>query len=84
MIAAPDHWHAPATILALQAGKHVYVEKPCGHNPREGELLVAAQRRYDRVVQMGNQQRSSPETTQAIGEIRAGIGFQCSLGYTKL
>ena len=39
-IAAPDHWHAPATLLALDAGKHVYVEKPCGHNPREGELLV--------------------------------------------
>jgi predicted dehydrogenase len=73
VIAAPDHWHAPATILALQAGKHVYVEKPCGHNPHEGELLVEAQRRYDRVVQMGNQQRSSPETLQAIQEIRAGI-----------
>ena len=60
VIAAPDHWHAPATIMALQAGKHVYVEKPCSHNAREGELLVEAQRKYDRVVQMGNQQRSAP------------------------
>ena len=45
VIAAPDHWHTPAALLGLQDGKHVYVEKPCGHNPREGELLVAAQRR---------------------------------------
>ncbi len=73
VIAAPDHWHAPAALLALQAGKHVYVEKPCGHNPREGELLVEAQRKYGLVVQMGNQQRSSPETIQIIREIRSGI-----------
>ena len=43
--AAPDHWHAPATILACAAGKHVYVEKPCCHNPREGEMQVAAARK---------------------------------------
>lgn len=72
VIAAPDHWHAPATLMALQAGKHVYVEKPCGHNPREGELLVAAQQRYGRVVQMGTQQRSAPTSIQAIREIREG------------
>ena len=60
VIAAPDHWHTPAALLALQAGKHVYVEKPCGHNPREGELLVEAQRKHRRVVQMGTQQRSAP------------------------
>src|ERR1700676_5135522 len=53
LIAAPDHWHAPATILACEAGKHVYVEKPCSHNPREGELAVAAARRHKRVVQVG-------------------------------
>ena len=74
-IAAPDHWHAPASILALKAGKHVYVEKPCGHNPREGELLVEAQKKYDRVVQMGSQQRSGPATIEVIDFIRdGGIG----------
>ena len=40
-IATPDHWHAPMAILGLQAGKHVYVEKPCSHNPAEGAMLVA-------------------------------------------
>src|SRR2546425_7384611 len=60
VIAAPDHWHAPAAILAMAAGKHVYLEKPCGHNAREGELLVDAQRKHGRVVQMGTQRRSSP------------------------
>jgi predicted dehydrogenase len=58
MIAAPDHWHAPASWMAMEAGKHVYVEKPCSHNPREGELLVHFQKKYNKVVQMGNQQRS--------------------------
>ncbi|HEX2716535.1 MAG TPA: Gfo/Idh/MocA family oxidoreductase [Gemmatimonadaceae bacterium] len=72
VIAAPDHWHAPAALLALAAGKHVYVEKPCGHNPREGEWLVAAQRRYGRVVQMGNQQRSAPRSIEAVEMIRSG------------
>lgn len=73
VIAAPDHWHAPATILALQAGKHVYVEKPCGHNPREGELLVAAQGKYRRLVQMGTQRRSSPRAMEAIQALREGV-----------
>ena len=72
VIAAPDHWHAPATLLALAAGKHVYVEKPCGHNAREGELLVAGQRRWNKVVQMGNQQRSAPRSIEAIAAIRGG------------
>ncbi len=58
VIAAPVHWHAPAAILALKAGKHVYLEKPCSYNPHEGELLVEAADRYNRVVQMGNQRRS--------------------------
>src|SRR5690606_34850829 len=73
VIAAPDHWHTPASIMALQADKHVYVEKPCGHNPKEGEILVEAQKRYGKVVQMGNQQRSAPESTQTIRETREGI-----------
>lgn len=72
VIATPDHWHAPMTLLALAAGKHVYVEKPCGHNPREGELLVDAQKRSGKVVQMGNQQRSAPRTIEVIDAIRAG------------
>ena len=61
-IATPDHWHTPMAILGLQAGKHVYVEKPCSHNPGEGALLVAAQQKYGKLVQMGTQQRSSPHT----------------------
>lgn len=43
--ATPDHWHAPGTWMAMQAGKHVYIEKPCSQNPREGELLVAFQKK---------------------------------------
>lgn len=73
VIAAPDHWHAPAAIMALQAGKHVYVEKPCSYNPQEGELLVQAQAYYNRVVQMGNQQRASMESAQVIDAINEGI-----------
>jgi predicted dehydrogenase len=73
VIAAPDHWHAPAAILALQAEKHVYLEKPCSHNPREGELLVAAQERSGRVIQMGNQQRSARTSIEVIDAIRSGL-----------
>jgi predicted dehydrogenase len=73
VIAAPDHWHTAATIMALKAGKHVYVEKPGSHNPAESELIVQAQRRYNKIVQMGNQQRSSPESILAIQEIAEGI-----------
>jgi predicted dehydrogenase len=72
VIAAPDHWHAPAAIMALQAGKHVYVEKPCSHNPREGELLIEAAQRYKKVVQMGNQRRSWPKVIEGINEVKNG------------
>lgn len=72
-IATPDHWHAPMAIMALKAGKHVYVEKPCSHNPAEGELLVAAQKKYGLQVQMGNQQRSAVTSVQGIKDIRDGI-----------
>ena len=71
-IASPDHWHTPMAIAGLQAGKHVYVEKPCSHNPAEGALLVEAQQKYGKLVQMGTQQRSSPHTIEAIEKIRAG------------
>lgn len=72
-IATPEHWHAPMSIMALQAGKHVYVEKPPSHNPAEGELLVKAQQKYGKLVQMGNQQRSSAHTREAIQKIHDGI-----------
>lgn len=72
-IAAPNHWHAPATILACAAGKHVYVEKPGSHNAREAELMVAAARRFDRKVQMGNQRRSWPAIIEMIEQLHAGV-----------
>jgi predicted dehydrogenase len=72
-IATPDHWHAPMAIAALRAGKHVYVEKPCSHNPAEGEMLVGAQQKYGKVVQMGTQQRSSPHTIEIVEKIHAGL-----------
>ena len=71
-IAAPDFWHTPAAILALKAGKHVYLEKPASHNPREVELLVGAQKKYGRLVQIGNQQRSAVRSIEAIQAIRGG------------
>jgi predicted dehydrogenase len=71
-IAAPNHWHAPATILACAAGKHVYVEKPGSHNAAEAEWMVAAARRYDRRVQMGNQRRSWPAIIEMIGKVHDG------------
>jgi len=70
IVAAPDHWHAPAGIMACAAGKHVYVEKPCSHNAHEGELLVQAARKYDKRVQMGNQRRSWPNINQAVKEVK--------------
>lgn len=73
IIATPIHWHAPASILALKAGKHVYVEKPCSHNPKEGKLLVKAAEKYKRVVQMGNQRRSWPNVQEGIQQLREGI-----------
>lgn len=71
-IATCNHWHAPATILACAANKHVYVEKPGSHNAREGELMVAAARKHKRTVQMGNQRRSYPAIIEAIGKLREG------------
>ncbi|MGK2925501.1 MAG: Gfo/Idh/MocA family protein [Lysobacterales bacterium] len=72
VIATPDHWHAPAALIALQAGKHVYLEKPVSHNPAEGELLVAAVARYGKVLQVGNQQRSSPESIELRQRVENG------------
>ena len=73
VIAAPDHWHTPAAIMALQAGKHVYVEKPCSHNPKEGELLTEAQKKYGKIVQMGNQRRSFGNVQQMVQKLHEGV-----------
>lgn len=72
-IATPEHWHTHMAIMALQAGKHVYVEKPSSHNPREGELLVQAQKKYRGLVQLGSQQRSSDQTIEIIKKIKQGL-----------
>jgi predicted dehydrogenase len=71
--ATPDHWHAPGAIMAVAAGKHVYVEKPGTHNMRENELIVKAQQKHDKLIQMGVQQRSSDHTIEIIHEIHNGV-----------
>ncbi|HEX6986702.1 MAG TPA: Gfo/Idh/MocA family oxidoreductase, partial [Planctomycetaceae bacterium] len=70
--AAPNHWHGPATIMACAAGKHVYVEKPCCHNPAEGEMMIAAARKHDRCVQVGTQRRSNAAIQEGIRLLRDG------------
>jgi predicted dehydrogenase len=72
-VATPDHWHTPMAVLGLKAGKHVYVEKPSSQNPREGELIVAAQKKYGKLVQVGDQQRSSDYTIKMISQIHDGF-----------
>src|SRR5690606_2056976 len=71
--AAPNHWHAPATIAACNAGKHVYVEKPCSHNPWEGEMQIKAARKHNRCVQMGAQRRSGKAFMEAVQKLREGV-----------
>ena len=72
VVATPIHWHAPATILACEAGKDVYVEKPVSHNVREGRLMIQAARAHDRIVQVGTQARSRRNTIQAVEAIHNG------------
>ena len=72
-IATPDHWHAPIAIMALEAGKHVYVEKPCSHNVREAQLLRDAAHRTGKVVAHGTQARSRPSMQQAMTLLRDGV-----------
>jgi len=79
-IACPDHWHTPMAVLGLKAGKHVYVEKPSSQNAREGELLVAAQEKYGKCVQVGDQQRSSDFTIKMIQQIHDGLIGETYLG----
>jgi len=95
-IATPDHWHTPMAIEALKAGKHVYVEKPCSHNPAEGALLLEATQKFSKLkVQMGTQQRSSPHTIEIVNRIHSGeigrpyyakawyVNTRKSIGYGK-
>jgi predicted dehydrogenase len=72
VIGTPDHWHVPLTIAACEAGKDVYVEKPLTHNREEGRAVLDAQRKTDRIVQVGTQQRSMPQFHKANELIRAG------------
>jgi predicted dehydrogenase len=72
VVATPDHWHAPLTIFACQAGKDVYVEKPPSHNVWEGRQMAEAAKRYKRVVQVGTQNRSAPYVHEALRLVRSG------------
>src|ERR1044071_5893693 len=72
VIATPDHGRAPAAILACDAGKDVYVEKPPSHNIREGRLIIDAARRNNRIVQVGTQSRSRPSTIRAMEYVKSG------------
>ncbi|MCL1822265.1 MAG: Gfo/Idh/MocA family oxidoreductase [Prolixibacteraceae bacterium] len=72
-VATPDHWHAPAALMAMQAGKHVYIEKPCSYAPAEGEILIRAKDVYSRILQMGNQRRSWPNIRAAISALKEGV-----------
>jgi predicted dehydrogenase len=73
VVAMPDHWHAPAAIIACNMGKHVLLEKPGSHNPREGELTVEAARKNNRIVQLFTQRRSANHINQMIQDVRDGI-----------
>jgi predicted dehydrogenase len=74
IVATPDHWHAPAALMAVAHSKHVYLEKPCSHNPYEGELLISAMKKYPQyLIQMGNQRRSMPNLINAVKEVKDGI-----------
>ncbi|MCB8999557.1 MAG: Gfo/Idh/MocA family oxidoreductase [Bacteroidales bacterium] len=81
--ATPDHWHTYGTYLALQAGKHVYLEKPVSHNPREAEILIELQKKYNTLfVQTGTQQRSQPEVIEVMNDIHNGIIGEAYLAQT--
>jgi predicted dehydrogenase len=77
VIGTPDHWHAIPTIMACQAGKDVYVEKPDGHNIVEGMRMVDAMRKHDRIVQMGSQHRSTHRLQSAIEFVKSGKLGRC-------
>lgn len=87
IIATPHHWHAPIALAAMAQGKDAYIEKPISHVFDEGKQIVAAAKKYDRVVQQGSQMRSSPVTAQAaklladgiIGEIKVARAWTAEL-----
>jgi predicted dehydrogenase len=72
LVSTPDHWHAAVTVLACQAGKDVYVEKPLAHNIREGRRMVEAARRYNRIAQVGMQHRSAPHYKEVQRIVQSG------------
>src|SRR5215510_13481262 len=72
IVGTPDHWHALITVMACQAGKDVYVEKPLSLTIGEGRVMVDTARRHNRVVQMGTQQRSSTHYAEAVEYLRSG------------
>jgi len=86
-IATCNHWHTLASVWAVQAGKHVYVEKPGSHNIHEGQALIAASKKYNRVVQIGTQCRSNPSNINAVAFIREGgigeVKFSRGLCYKR-
>jgi predicted dehydrogenase len=81
--ATPNHWHALGTIWALQAGKHVYVEKPCSHNVVEGRRMIEAARKYKRICQVGTQSRSTQGMRDSIAYIHSGKIGTVKLGYAS-
>lgn len=72
VVTTPDHWHAPASILAVQAGKDVYVEKPHAHNIRESLKMIEAAKKYNRLIQVGTQNRSAPYNQEALAYVKTG------------
>lgn len=72
IIATPEHWHAPGALMAMKAGKHVYLEKPTAHNPAENHILMQAIKKYKVVVATGMQRRSWPNVRKAIQEVQGG------------
>ena len=80
-IATPNHWHSLLGIWSCQAGKDVYVEKPCSHNIFEGRKLVEAARKYDRVVQQGSQSRSDPDWIATIEAVKSGKYGKLQIAY---
>ncbi len=72
LVATPDHWHGQASILACQAGKHVYVEKPHAHNIWESRKMLEAARKYNRALQVGTQNRSAPYNLAALEYVKSG------------